>query len=298
MRTEKRFTPALLDRYRKLGRGTGIYENYIAWHRVGRSDPASIGRSHLQAWLGRQLELLSDIELVTILFSTMLKNIVDCREQFPLSLNISAHELSAYFSYRPGILFPGTLEIAKLQEVKHPKVHGGGRSADWLMTTDLLLTLKCENGELELLAIAIKLNQEEINKKRRLLAIERQYWLARDVQWLLITPSMFHALIADTLRNCVPWSLGPAVDESAIDYVAKNQSLWNGHSLTYVLKKLEDAFGSHELAQRAFWQAAWSARLPLDFRRGWRPHEPIKYVTEAQFWELNPIASRRSAWAL
>lgn len=68
MRTTKRFTPHVLDRFRKLGRGTGTYQNYIPWQRVGRSDPSSMGRSHLQMWNGRQRELLSDQEWVGVFF--------------------------------------------------------------------------------------------------------------------------------------------------------------------------------------------------------------------------------------
>ncbi len=77
MRKTKRFTPDLFDRYKELGRGTGTFEHYMPFHRVGRSDPSSRGRSHLERWRGRAHELLSDGELVTFLFATMLPNIVD-----------------------------------------------------------------------------------------------------------------------------------------------------------------------------------------------------------------------------
>jgi hypothetical protein len=81
MRTTKRFTPNVLIRYRKLNRGTGIFQNYIPWHRVGRSDPSSRGRSHLQMWNGRQRELLSDQEWVGFFFSTLVRDVNDIREQ-------------------------------------------------------------------------------------------------------------------------------------------------------------------------------------------------------------------------
>lgn len=77
MRTTKRFTPDVLDRFRREGRGTGVYTEYIPWHRVSRGDPASRGRSHLLNWRGRQRELLSDGELVMTLFVTMLPGIDD-----------------------------------------------------------------------------------------------------------------------------------------------------------------------------------------------------------------------------
>ena len=63
MRTTKRFTPAVLDRFKREGRGTGIFQDYIPWHKVSRGDPASSGRSHLVIWRSRLRELLSDGEL-------------------------------------------------------------------------------------------------------------------------------------------------------------------------------------------------------------------------------------------
>jgi hypothetical protein len=51
-----------------------------------------------------------------------------------------------------------------------------------------------------------------------------------------------------------------------------------------------------EAAQRALWQAVWTGALPVDLRRGWRPHVPFRVISHAAFWDLNPIAARRSAW--
>ncbi len=167
------------------------------------------------------------------------------------------------------------------------------------MTTDLLLILKQNPVDLSLLAVAVKLDQDILKKRtRQLLAIERQYWLARGAQWLLVTPSFYDALVADALLNSRQWSLAAPVEKSLIDFVVINKSKWAGHSIPYVLNKLKAEFVNDDmdLAQRAFWQSAWSGRLPLDFRRGWRPHEPISLVSESTFWERNPIASRRSAW--
>lgn len=94
MRKTKRFTPKLIEKYHKLGRGTGTFEEYIPFHRVGRSDPSSIGISHLTNWNNRQRELLSEGENDSLLFALMLPNLIDIREQIPLSYESSFHELS------------------------------------------------------------------------------------------------------------------------------------------------------------------------------------------------------------
>ena len=113
MRITKRFTPTVLARFFKLGRGSGTFKNYIPWHRVGRGDPSSSGRSHLQMWNGRQRELLSDGEWVGLFFTISMKNLIDLTEQFPLSLDGDTHEISAYRADTSPSTYPGTLEIAK-----------------------------------------------------------------------------------------------------------------------------------------------------------------------------------------
>ena len=156
MRTTKRFSPTVLARFVRLGRGTGTYENYIPWHRVSRSDPSSCGRSHLQMWQGRQRELLSDGEWVGLFFAITLKNLLDLKEQFPLSLESIQHELSAHRADVSPTLYPGTVEIANRLGYKHPKTNEKGNSAQWIMTTDLLLVLQTPTKNLELLAISFK----------------------------------------------------------------------------------------------------------------------------------------------
>lgn len=297
MRTTKRFTPHVLDRYEKLGRGKGTEQDYVPWHRVSRSDPASQGRSHLQSWTNRQRELLSDQEWAALFFAIMLINLLDLREQFPLSLERAPHELSDYLAGSSATAFPGTLEISKRLGIKHPRVNGDGKSENWVMSTDLLLTLTAPDGKLELLAVSIKL-AKELQKKRttELLEIERLYWQERGVKWLLITPDMFDERVALTLRCSMPWALGNAVSEADLQTSVDTLNRHSGCSIIYLLTQLSSHFGDMNHAQRAFWQAVWTGRITMDLRRDWRPHHPIVLLAEEDFWALNPIASRRSAW--
>lgn len=298
MRTTKRFTPTLLARFMKEGRGTGTYQDYIPWHRVGRSDPASQGRSHLMMWRGRQRELLSDGEWVAILFATMLPDLLDVREQFKLSLEASTHELASY-DYRFGgyKTYPGTRDIAKQLGIKHPMVHGGGLSDFWTMTTDQLLLLGEEGGPSSLLAIARKSNHTDLSKRdRQKLLIEKEYWSARGVHWLLLTPEVFEESVGLTIRRGAPWALGEPVRPEAIRKAVEIVKSTLGHTLTYTNRQLSLELGDDDCAQRAFWQAVWSGALTLDLRRGWRPHVPVALLTLEDFVSLNPVWSRRSAW--
>ncbi len=200
MRTTKRFTPRVLARFAREGRGTGQYESYIPWHRVSRGDPSSRGRSHLQMWNGRQRELLSDGEWGDTFFATMLPNLKDIREQFPLSADSARHELADYVADAQFGEYPGTIAIAEQMGISHPEISGDGESALWTPTTDLLLLLISPDGSVELLAVDIKPSTTLTKSMRRSLALEKAYWDARQVPWLLITPEQFDRRVAGRLQ--------------------------------------------------------------------------------------------------
>lgn len=297
MRTTKRFTPSLLERFYRLGRGRGIFGDYIPWHRVSRSDPSSRGRSHLLQGKDRQHELLSDHEWVAIMFVFMLLNQIDVREQFPLSQEEAKHELGAYRVDIGDKPLPGTLTLAAKLGFKHPKTTDGEDSGDWAMTTDLLIALRNSDGAIELIAIAIKSVDEMAKKRtRELLAIEREYWVARGIPWLLITPALYDEKVALNLRMQMPWTLGERTSAQDRLTAAKVVRRFPGRSLTFILHQLEAALGEIDLAQRAFWQAVYSGEIPMSLRRGWRPHQPVVLLPHTEFVAQNPIASRRSAW--
>jgi len=296
MRKEKRFTPQLLERYQSEGRGTGTKSEYIPWHRVSRSDPSSRGRSHLHRWEERQIELLSDVELLFMFFTSMLPNVEDCREQFPLTIHASPHELSKYSIHAPEGNFKGTSQIANDLNIKHPMCQDGKRTTFWTMTTDLLLTIKESDNDLGLLAISIKKTDDLSKREKQKLGIEREYWLSRNVPWLLLTPNYCHPLIIDLLACTRGWALSEPVESNLISLAIMHSRNWENRSLTFALRDLEQTVGDLSLAQNVFWQAVWRGELRLDLRRGWRPHEPLKFLSHNEFIALNPIAMRRTAW--
>jgi hypothetical protein len=300
MRRGQRFTPALLEKWHDKGRGTGAGSEYQPWHQVTRPDPGSRGRSHLINWrFGRLHHFLSDQEMVAFCFATMLPNLVDLREQYPLALAAGAPEIAAYQFTSGGLDTPGTQQIATELGYRYPVVRKNGVVAPWVMTTDLLLTLQNPAGGCELLAISVKHDSELGNARTlELLRIEREYWRRQDVFWLLLSPSLYHSAVANSVRFGMPW----AVDEMHIpDEIlnALGECCTPFHGLTfnavldYVAETLPIAKSD---CQYALWQAIWSGRVPLDLSRSMRPHEPIALLPSSDFWKQNPIASRRTAW--
>ena len=297
MRTTKRFTPKVIARFVLQGRGEGTYADYIPWHCVSRGDPASSGRSHLLMWRSRLRELLSDGELGEQLFATMLPDLDDSLEQYKLSPEDAPHPLAAYGERDIHTLFPGTEKLAKKLGIKHPILSDADETVLWKPSTDLLLVIKPKGRARRLLALAFKPRDWDKKKRtRQLLCLEREFWLCRDAEWLLITPDLYDERVVLTLRRIGCWALG---EEAPVEFrlIAAKVARQNpGHSVTRLLEEIQALVGALELAQRALWQAIWYGELPIDLKRGWRPHVPLKHVSPDEFTALNPISARRSSW--
>jgi hypothetical protein len=297
MRTTKRFTPAVLARFHREERGLGTHADYKPWHSVSRGDPASSGRSHLLVWRERLRNLLSDGELTTQLFAALLPQLEDSLEQLPLELDASPHPLLRYGQGSQAELLPGTLQLAAMLGIKHPRVHGDGQSEDWVATTDLAIISNAASGAKELLAVARKpLGWDLHPRQRELLSLEREYWLRRGATWLLITPKQYDIRVELTLRRTACWALTPEVNQDCRLVACTVARLNTGRSLTEVLRRVANVVGSLEVAQSALWQAVWRGELPVDLRRSWRPHLPLQHISREDFIDLNPLAARRSAW--
>jgi hypothetical protein len=296
MRTTKRFTPTVLDRFEREKRGSGVFEQYTSWHRVTRGDPASRGRSHIVVLEGKEHDLLSDSELTAWHFALLTPDVIDIRTQFPLALRAAPHELGDYLPQYSLSRSPGTLELCSRLGIKHPVTRDKGTKAPWTLTTDILLTLDGHRG-LELLAVSSKPDEQwRRDRPRELLALEQEYWRARGVPWLLVTPGLFSKEVALTLMRTACWALTERASELQRRYAClvarRNMTL----PLREVLNRIAFRLGDISAAQRALWQAVWAGELPIDLRRGHRTHTPLSHLSPAEFHALNPIASRRTAW--
>jgi hypothetical protein len=293
------FSPGLLERFERQGRGRGTGPEYDPWHQVRRAEPASRGRSHLiSGQLDRLHHFLSDNELVVFALTLMLGP-EDLREQFPLALESHPVERMAYEPQSVPTWTPGTLEIARELGIKHPVTRGQGKVADWVLTTDLVVTLRMPNGKRSLVAIAVK-QEAELKHKRTLekLRIEREYWVRQEVNWLLITPEMINREAAETIKASMPWVLSAAAQpESLQSLLGGLVDELNGLSFTNAFKLLAlrlQVTGPE--AQNLFWHGVWAGVIRLDLSVPLRPASRVKILSAQAFREQNPLAMRRTAW--
>jgi hypothetical protein len=297
----RRFTPELLDRWRKEKRGTGTGKDYIPWHQVRPADPASRGRSHLVNWrFDRLHHLLSDNEWVVFGLCTMLSNVVDLREQYPLALKPHPSDVSPYCLFKHEGWSAGTLEIAQDLNIAHPDIRSKGRVVPWVMTTDFVVTLAMPNGRMQLLAISVKESSEvDQPRTRELLAIEREYWIRQGCNWLLITPELCAPDVLKTLKSSLPWML--TEDDKHLWAQLSQLVPWHaslvGKPLEHALNLIADLLDvGCDRAQCLLWKSVGYGLLPLDLSSPVRPSAPLRLLSEEGFRRQNPVASRRTAW--
>ena len=297
MKTEKRFKPSTLARFIRQGRSMGTYDAFSGWHMVTRGDPSSYGRSHIFRHGGRQLDLLSDVELETMYFARMVRHLADLREQHAISLEDAPSEHCLYDARHSTQLIPGTLSIAASMGIRHPVIRWEGQTYNWQMTTDQVLVIWAPGSGIELLAVSVKFDEKDLTPRQMdlLYRIEKQYWTLRKVTWILVTRNQYNRLVGLTLCRTAPWALGTVVSNMQLS--AAEQIALSRPESTYqqLVKEISARLGDAELAKRALWQAVWMGLLPIDLSRDWRPYHPFTYLSDEEFWAQNPIVSRRSA---
>lgn len=263
MRKGKRFTPSLLNSWKQKGRGEGVGSNYSAWHSITRGDPGSIGKSRIQNnnAFGRSMDYLSDSEFAAFCFATMLPDVIDIREQYPLYLDEHQCDISKYLANKLSITALGTIEIAEILGFPHPVVRKNGEVANWTFTTDLLITINHPIDGLKLIAISVKDISPNLlsARQKELLVIEREYWARQGVQWLLITPEVFCKSVVVTLKSYAAYAISDTdVDKTLIVAVTELLPFIHNMPLSKVLKLIECTLKvSQDAAQRIFWQGVW-----------------------------------------
>ncbi|MGA3951971.1 TnsA endonuclease N-terminal domain-containing protein [Ralstonia nicotianae] len=264
MKKRRNITTADIERWRAAGLGRGRGSSYRPWLTI--RDVASSGRKS-RPWgltTGRHHHLLSDNELHFFLYSDFAEEVVDIREQFPL--------------------FPQeeTLRLAEELGIVHPRYRG--TSTPIVVTTDFLLTVRRRDGEVEHRAYSIKSSSELQDRKRKRvlekLQLERQYWLARNISWRLITEREFNRVRLTNLE----WLSylahpEPTQPESSIpEFLWFVRHRWREDTpLQTLLDETAEgiALASRTDADRLFRHCVWQHLIEIDLSAPIGPRHPV-----------------------
>jgi hypothetical protein len=260
-----------------------------------------MGRSHL-TYCPKAMRLrhqLSDKEQIMLGFALMVPNCIDIREQYKLSVNWHFNAVSYYSSRSSRVIEMGTRQIAENENIRHPIVRGKGQVGDWILSTDLLLTIQQAGGDYEFIPVSFK-HHEELNSRRKcdLLKIERAYWWQEQADWLLITPKQYSAAVGETVMRVLPWVFhSDRISSEMQQHCASLAKQIHGKPYTTTLHMIEQACAvDFHRTPLVLWQTVWSGLLPIDLSISRFSSDKICILSPQAFWQQNPIVSRRSEW--
>lgn len=186
MRTRQIKTQADVDRYIAKGYGAGERESYIPWLKV--RDIASRGRSRevKSSKTNRVHHLQSDLEYWYWLALEFSEQVVDIREQYPLFAS------------------PESMAIANSLGIEYPKYPS--TNVLFVLTTDVLVTVKRPDGTIGLAARTLKYQDEleDPKTRRRTLEkfeLEKAIWRSKGVtDWAVVTDQIIGKTLATNLQ--------------------------------------------------------------------------------------------------
>lgn len=224
-----------IDRWKKLGYGSGRGINYKPWLTVRSFGSRGMAHRVLGHKTGRIHHFHSNHELGCFLLLEWDDKIVDIREQFPL------HPVAE------------TQRIAKSLGYRHPiqrwKWKGKWKQQPAVQTSDFRVTFSDDSPVPEMI-ISVK-PSVELEKRRVLekLEIERTYWERRSIEWQLVTEQELPQVVIDNLNLVLPFReldrirIPEGSSESLIDELYRYFDRSNNHSLRAVCRDFEQDIG-------------------------------------------------------
>lgn len=181
------------EKFIKEGRGQGHGKSYKPWITT-QEVPSKGRRSRISGWKSERLHhVLSDREADYLYVLDWVDDVIDVREQFPL-IDLDTAQV-----------------IASDMGVKYPT--DDKSNFPYVLTTDFLVTINI-NGQTKEIARTIKyandLDRQGVIEK---FEIERRYWVAKGVDWGIVTEKELPKTLVNNLQHYHPdYYLEPTTD--------------------------------------------------------------------------------------
>ena len=202
-RYTRRWNESVYKRYIREGRGRGCGSDYRPWLTV-RDFPSLGMASRIKGQTtGRVYHMMSNLETNLFYLLDWSDEVLDIREQYPLS------DLC------------GAIEIAEKAQIRYP--YDARSGFPYVMTSDFYVDTI--NGSV---VLSVKPSSElEKLRVREKLEIERRYWNARNVKWELVTEREINFVKS---RN-IEW-LAQASDLTQFDLSSELQEMCKDYFLS------------------------------------------------------------------
>jgi len=182
------------NKHLREGRGQGVGAEYVPWLCIQDFPSLGIVSRVYGATTGRIHHLMSNLELSLFYLLDWSDNVIDIREQYPL-LDLA-----------------NAIEIAENAKIRYP--YDTKNSFPYVLTSDFYV--ETIQGAM---IMSVKPSSELGNPRvREKLEIERRYWVARGIEWSVMTENEINTIKA---RN-IEW-LSQARDLSVFGLCATTQ---------------------------------------------------------------------------
>lgn len=167
---------SILNKYLREGRGQGVGADYTPWIRI--QDFPSLGMvSRVSgATTGRIHHLMSNLELSLFYLLDWSDDVIDIREQYPL------------------IDLAHVIEIAENANIRYPYDTKSG--FPYVLTSDFYIET-AQGAMIMSVKPSSELGKPRVREK---LEIERRYWVARGVEWSVMTENEINSTKARNIE--------------------------------------------------------------------------------------------------
>lgn len=252
-----------IQKYLKEGRGSGELSEYKPWLTI--HDFPSTGRdTRGVGWkTNRMHQLMSDLEKYYCFYLEWADDVVDIREQFPISRD-------------------KTLEIANRKGISHSV--DLDTKTPIMMTTDFLITIE-KDGQRKEVARSVK-PASELEKPRVIekLEIEREFWQEHGDSWGIVTEKELSKNFAfnmgwvhsaywlndyEELRN---------LDVPLVLQMLKNQLIGSAETVQLILERYDREIGKNEISLLLFRHLVAKKEIRIDMEKRFNVMKPASEV--------------------
>jgi len=223
LKNQRTWNHSMFNKYMKEGRGQGVGADYIPWIQIQEFPSLGMVSRVSGTTTGRIHHLMSNLELSLFYLLDWSDDVLDIREQYPLTDIIKA------------------VKIAENANIRYPYDLKSG--FPYVLTSDFYLETK--QGPMVIsVKPSLELGKQRVREK---LEIEHRYWTMHSIQWNIMTENEINRTKASNIewlaqaKDLTVFGLPEATQDACCEYFL--ESYYPCSSLAILFKEIEKVFG-------------------------------------------------------